>query len=307
MTGSGGRRRDESGSRNVSIAIADALAEHDRWLSALHRGLVCRLPPDKDLVDENAHRRCQFGEWFERNRRSGLLDGDLFAELGRAHQEVHEAAHYLAGRAAAPEAIPADEYDALISAFDGFRKVAVRVQETHGRPEDIRVSDDEAIAELQSRMTMLSELEREAERAGRTNTPMCLLLVRPAGLAEIEDRFGSLGIDRLIAGLAARLYAHLRPYDAVYRYGRSEFLICLPGTDTRQARTVTQRLCDAVTGTPFALSETVETPVSVRFGIAQSDPRTAVQEVLDRALHAADMAGTNPGERIVVWAPELEN
>jgi diguanylate cyclase (GGDEF)-like protein len=303
MTSKGGR----AGSRDISAAVADALSEHDRWLEALRRALICRLIPDSLVVDENAQTRCRFGQWFERHSQSGILEGDHFVELGRAHHEVHEAACYLAGKVAAKDRIPADEYDALISAFDGFRKAAMRVQETYGRPEDIQVAEDEAIAELQSRMTMLAELERESERAARTNTPMCLLMVRPNGLAEIEEAYGNLGIDRLVAGLAARLYSHLRPYDAVYRYGRSEFLICLPGADTRQASAVTKRLCEAVDKAPFALSGSVETAVSARFGIAMSDTRAAVQEILERASRAANMAGTGVGERIVVWSVELEN
>jgi len=132
-------------------------------------------------------------------------------------------------------------------------------------------------------------------------------MVRPNGLAEIEEKFGSLGIDRLVAGMAARLYSHLRPYDAVYRYGRSEFLICLPGADTGRAGAVTKRLCEAVEKAPFALSGSVETAVSARFGIAMSDTRAAVQEVLDRASRAANMAGAGAGEQIVVWSAELEN
>jgi diguanylate cyclase (GGDEF)-like protein len=307
MTGNGGPLGDKAGSRDISVAVADALVEHDRWLEALRRAMICGLTPDPSAVDETAQTRCGFGQWFERHSQSGILEGDLFVELGRVHHEVHEAARYLAGKAVARDRIPADEYDALISAFDGFRKAAVRVQETHGRPEDIQVAEDDAIAELQSRMTMLSELERESERAARTRAPMCLLMVRPNGLAEIEEKFGNLGIDRLVAGLAARLYSHLRPYDAVYRYGRSEFLICLPGTDTRQASAVTRRLCDTVENAPFALSGSVDTVVSARFGIAMSDTRAAVQEILDRASRAANMAGTDTGERIVVWSAELEN
>ena len=307
MTGNGGPSADRAGSRDISMAVADALAEHDRWLEALRRALICGLSPISAIIDEDQKTGCRFGRWFERHRGSGLLEGDHFVELGRVHQEVHEAARYLVGKAAARERIPADEYDALIGAFDGFRKAAMHVQEIYGRPEDILVAEDEAIAELQSRMTMLAELERESERAARTNTPMCLVMVRPNGLAEIEAEFGNLGIDRLVAGLAARLYSHLRPYDAVYRYGRSEFLICLPGTGTSQASAVTKRLCEAVEGSPFALSGSVETAVSARFGIAMSDPRAAVQEVLDRSSRAANMAGTGTGEQIVVWSAELEN
>ncbi len=307
MTGNGGAPNGSAGSRDISVAVAEALTEHDRWLEAFHRALVCGLAPDPLVLDESAHTRCRFGQWLERHSRSGMLDGDLFAELGRVHREVHEAARYLAAKAVAGNPIPVDEYDALMGAYSGFSNAVARVQDAHGRPEDIQVSENEAIAELQSRMTMLSELERESERASRTNTPMCLLMVRPSGLAEIEEEFGNLGIDRLVAGLAARLYSHLRPYDAVYRYGRSEFLICLPGTDARQARTVTGRLCEAVEDAPFALSGSVETAVSARFGIAMSDKRVGVQEILDRASHASNMAGAGPGQRIVVWSAELEN
>ena len=307
MAGSGGRPDDNAGSRDISVAVAEALVEHERWLAALQRALVCGLPPEPLVVDEDAETRCRFGQWFERHRQSGILEGSLFTQLGRVHCEVHEAARYLAGKAADRERIPVDEYDALISAFESFAQAAARVQETHGRPEDLRVAEDEAIAELQSRMTMLSELERESERAARTGTPMCLLMVRPNGLGEIEAAYGNLGIDRLVAGLAARLYSHLRPYDAVYRYGRSEFLICLPGADSQQAFAVTKRLCDAVAQAPFALSESVETEVSARFGIAVSDRRAAVQEIMDRASRAANMAGARAGEQIVVWSAELEN
>lgn len=307
MTGNGGAPSDNSGSRDIAVSIADALVEHDRWLAGLHRVLVCGLEPDPMFADEDAHRHCRFGRWLERHQNSGILEGELFVRLGRAHKEVHEAARYLAGKVNEEERLPADEYDALISVVEDFRSIAERAQETYGRPEDIRVAEDEAIAELQGRMTMLSELERESERSLRTDTPMCLLMVRPNGLAEIEEKFGNLGIDRLVAALAARLYANLRPYDAVYRYGRSEFLICLPGTDARQASAVTTRLCEALEKAPFALSGSVETAVSARFGIAMSDHRTTVQKILDRASRAANMAGTGAGQRIVVWSAEIEN
>ena len=307
MTGNGGPPAGSAPSGGVAAAVADALAEHDRWLDSLRRALICGLPPDKQLLDTNSEALCQFGAWFERHSRAGMLDGDLFVELGRTHGEVHEAARHLAGRSAARKPVAVDEYDALASAFDSFRAAIARVQEAYGLPEDVELSEDPEIAALQSRLTMLAELEREWERSSRANSPVCLVMVRPNGLRGIEEQFGSLGIDRVVAGLAARLYARLRPYDAVYRYGRAEFLICLPGTDIRQAGGVTKRLCEAVDDAPFALSESVETKVSARFGVAASDARASVQEVLDRASRAANMAGTAEGERIAIWSPTAEN
>lgn len=294
-------------SRDIVLAVAEAVDEHDRWLRRWHRAALCGELPDPQIVDQNAHGLCNFGRWFERHSQTGLLSGDRFVELGRTHREVHEAARYLLEKVGQGEPLPADEYNAMLGAFDSFRSVAERIQEDHGLPEDREVSDDEEIAELQSRMTMLAELEREWERSTRTDTPMCLVMVRPNGLDEIERQYGNLGIDRLVAGLAARLYSHIRPYDAVYRYGRSEFLICLPGADAAKAGAVTSRLDEALDETPLALSEHVETEISARFGIAISDLRASVQEILDRASRAANMAGTAPGERVAIWSPTAEH
>lgn len=307
MTGSGNPPADMAASRDIATAVADALAEHDRWLDALRRALICGVPPNADVLAGNSETLCDFGRWFERNRGAGMLEDDSVVELGRVHRKLHEAGRRLAGMSAPGRPAEAEAYDALTSAFDSFRKAIRRVQEAYGLPEDVELAEDPEIAALQSRLTMLAELEREWERSARTKKPVCLIMVRPSGLSEIEEKFGSLGIDRVVAGLAARLYAHLRPYDAVYRYGRAEFVICLPETDLQQAGRVTERLCEAVDEAPFALSEAVETTVSARFGVAMSDARVPVQEILDRASRAANMAGTAEGERIAIWSPTAEN
>lgn len=307
MTGSDGPPADAAASPDVVTAVAEALAEHDRWLDALRRALICGLPPDAGVLADESERLCRFGTWFERHSRAGLLDDDGLTELGRAHREMHQAARRLAGMGTAGSPVATGAYDALADAFDGFRQAALRVQEAYGSPEDVQLAEDPEIAALQSRLTMLAELEREWDRSARTNKPVCLIMVRPSGLSEIEEKFGSLGIDRVVAGLAARLYARLRPYDAVYRYGRAEFVICLPETDPQQAGRVTMRLCEAVDEAPFALSGTVEVAVSARFGVAASDAHAPVQEILDRASRAANMAGTAEGERIAIWSPMVEN
>ncbi len=294
-------------SRDIPTAIDDAVAEHEQWLADWQRALLCGLRHDARLRSADAGSDCRFGRWYSHNSRSGLLEGELFVELGRAHDDLHEAARALAKKAGSGEGMPAEEYDGLIELADHFRKVALRVQEAHGRPEDNAVSTSEDVSGMQSRFNMLVELEREWERAARTGSPMSLVMVRPVGLAEIERDFGQIGLDRAIAGLATRLFSQLRPYDSIFRYRRGEFLLCLPGADARQAQRVSWRLCEAVEEKPFALSESVESPIAARFGIAISDARASVQEILDRSLRAINMAGDGEGERVALWSAELEN
>jgi diguanylate cyclase len=311
---SGGRMAGKTDSSDTDIlsydipaAIADAIFEHERWLSAWLRIALCRLPASEDITADNSHLTCRFGRWYAHNSKAGLLDGKLFSDLGKMHRELHEAARYIMAKLQAGDRIPPDEYDAMMDVADKFRKIAVRIQELHGTPEEGAVVADEGLAELQSRLTMLAELEREWERAARTESPAALIMVRPIGLETIAKSFGQIGIDRIVASLATRLFAHLRPYDSVFRYGRAEFLVCVPDADVARADSIAARLDESIAGTPVGLSDDVELSVSARFGIALSTPKVSVQEILERASHAANMAGNAAGQRIVVWEPELEN
>jgi diguanylate cyclase (GGDEF)-like protein len=294
-------------SRDIPAAIADAILEHERWLSAWLRAALCRLPASEGVTAKESHLICRFGRWYGHNSNAGLLDGKLFDDLGKMHREMHEAVRYITAKLQAGERLPADEFDAMMDVADKFRKIAVRIQELHGTPEDGAVVADEGLAELQSRLTMLAELEREWERAARTGNPVALVLVRPIGLDAIAKSFGQIGIDRIVASLATRLFAHLRPYDSVFRYGRAEFLICVPDADATRAKSVAARLDELISDSPVGLSDDVELSVAARIGIALTSSKVSVQESLERASHAANMAGNAAGERIVFWEPELEN
>ena len=46
MTGNGDNFTNETLSRDIVVAVADAVAEHDHWLRAWHRAILCGLPPD---------------------------------------------------------------------------------------------------------------------------------------------------------------------------------------------------------------------------------------------------------------------
>lgn len=293
--------------RDIAAVAADAVAEHEYWLQALHKAMVCGLAPGDAVIGDDAHLICRFGHWLDQHRAAGMLDGDLFDALAQAHAEIHQAARNMAFKAMAADPIGPDEYDAFVVAMNGFRQVALEVEEVHGGSEAETAMADEGLTALESRLTMLNELERERDRAVRTDTPLCLLLVRPQGLAELEGKNGRVGVDRAVIGMATRLFAQLRPYDAVYRYGPTEFLLSLPNTAPDQALIVARRLAESMDEAPFPLSEKVTATLHARFGIAATDARCPVQETLDRVVRAVESiaADTTIDDRIVVWSPTL--
>src|SRR5207249_4660498 len=88
----------------------------------------------------------------------------------------------------------------------------------------------------------LVDLQREIDRARRSDGRLVLAFVDVDGLKGINDVQGHAAGDQLLRDVAVALRTGLRSYDLVVRYGGDEFLCVLPGT----AIEGTRRRLDAV-------------------------------------------------------------
>lgn len=301
MKGSGARLIDGLDARTVAAAVSEALAEHEAWLREWQRAMACDLPLDRAMLDDTAHRSCRFGEWLERND-----SGPVLGKLRAVHRELHESARSAARSRTANAPLGRAEYDAVLAATDTFRATARGILEACGIRQDEALPDSN-LDELQGRLTMLGELERERDRALRTGAAMALMMVRTEGMDELERTHGRPGLDRVVAGIATRLFGLLRPYDGIFRHGMNDFVVCLPGTNADQAAGIARRLIEVIRSASVKLPDDTEIPLRAGFGVAAIDPRRPVQETLEHAARAAGMAGARGGEPVVVWTPEREN
>jgi diguanylate cyclase (GGDEF)-like protein len=116
----------------------------------------------------------------------------------------------------------------------------------------------------------------------------------------INDAYGHGVGDQVIQAVARRLADNLRAGDLICRYGGEEFAVLLPATSDAHARTVADRLWQAIAQTPV---ETAAGPleVTVSVGLAPAPPPgtdlTAALDVADAALYEAKRSGRN---RVVV-------
>jgi diguanylate cyclase (GGDEF)-like protein len=126
------------------------------------------------------------------------------------------------------------------------------------------------------------DLQREIDRANRSDGLLILAFVDVDGLKAINDTHGHGAGDRALCAVGAALLGGLRSYDVVVRYGGDEFLCGLPGSDLDGA----QRRFDAVART---LAE--QNPgASVSIGLAElANPDTldALTARADASLYAA--------------------
>ena len=115
----------------------------------------------------------------------------------------------------------------------------------------------------------------------------------------INDRYGHVAGDEVIAEVARRLRDNLRDVDLVARIGGEEFLIAMPDTDRRLAVLAADRLRQTVAVAPVMRSGGEEIRVTVSIGIAMSggappeEPLEALLERADGALYTAKADGRN--------------
>ena len=138
-------------------------------------------------------------------------------------------------------------------------------------------------------------LARELESCRRERRTLTIALADVDLFKQINDHHSHATGDAVLRRLAAILRERCRANDVLARYGGEEFLLCLPGTDLREA----QRLCDelriAVERSQWA-ELGLGAGVTISFGIAEFRADASPDRLLARAdlrLYDAKHGGRN--------------
>lgn len=134
--------------------------------------------------------------------------------------------------------------------------------------------------------------------AVRTAQPgaLSLVMVDLDDFKRVNDRFGHLAGDALLAGLANRLRSSVRDAEAVYRYGGEEFSVVLQGVTGEAARTLAERVRRAVADEPFPVSDAQALTVTCSVGVVSWTLGMGVHDFVDaadQALLTAKRTGKN--------------
>ncbi|HEY8425232.1 MAG TPA: diguanylate cyclase [Limnochordales bacterium] len=122
--------------------------------------------------------------------------------------------------------------------------VAVEVAQMHEQSRREAVRD--GLTQLYNHRHFYERLEAEVDRAARFGHGLQVALGDVDRLKEVNDNFGHLAGDAVLATLARVLRENARRYDTVARYGGDEFAIIMPQTDRQGALTAIARLERAI-------------------------------------------------------------
>ncbi|MFP4644039.1 MAG: diguanylate cyclase [Spirochaetales bacterium] len=143
------------------------------------------------------------------------------------------------------------------------------------------------------------QLEREVQRAGRINRPLCYCMIDLDNFKHVNDSYGHLAGDRVLKSISRLLHERLRKTDTIGRHGGEEFGVILFDTDDGQAAKIMDELRESFSRIVHRVGET-EFQLTFSCGIS-AYPRVSdllqLTELADRGLYQAKQTGKN---RVVV-------
>lgn len=158
-----------------------------------------------------------------------------------------------------------------------------------------RAARTDPLTGVGNRRVFDERLVAEIARTVRHGRPLALLMFDIDHFKAVNDRFGHVAGDRLLALFGRILAEEVRASDLPCRYGGEEFMVIAPETTADQARALAERVRHSFRERSRAIA--AESTHTVSVGIAGTDAlevevdRRALVLAADAALYRAKAAG----------------
>ena len=137
---------------------------------------------------------------------------------------------------------------------------------------------------LLNRRALDEHLAQAMERCTNKGVPLSVMMIDVDHFKLLNDTLGHAAGDELLRSIGQLLRSTLRETDSAFRCGGDEFIVVLEGMDTKQARSLSDRLVALVDG----LTKTLKVPITPRFSIGAACLAEVVPQTAEALLDAAD-------------------
>ncbi len=190
-----------------------------------------------------------------------------------------------------------DDLD-LLTSIAAYTTVAVQRSEYYHRSEELkRISITDSLTGLLNRRYFQERLAEEIERFKRHKLPFSLIMMDIDDFKRLNDTHGHLVGDEALVNITRAVRGSIRAIDVAARYGGEEFTVILPQTSKKAARTMANRIGQAVARTPILSTKGDTVHLTMSLGVASfPDDAQALDDLLrhaDQALYEAKRRGKN--------------
>ena len=155
----------------------------------------------------------------------------------------------------------------------------------------------DGLTELYNHRYFQDALRKQIDIARRYNQPFSLIIIDIDFFKKFNDTYGHQAGDAVLRQVAKILKNNSRATDYVCRYGGEEMTIILPNTSAEDALFNANRICKAISDTPFHLTPVDKVNVTISLGVATfPDNAQTPQDLIewaDKGLYYAKEHGRN--------------
>ncbi len=155
-----------------------------------------------------------------------------------------------------------------------------------------RIADVDMLTSVATRRAFVAQARRAIAEASRSH-PLAVIGLDIDRFKAINDRYGHLNGDRVLAAVGAELKAECRASDICGRLGGEEFAVVLPDTTLEEATRVAERIRARLIRLVLPAAEGT-IAVTASFGVAAHEPGDSYDRLFARAdegLYRAKRAG----------------
>ncbi len=171
------------------------------------------------------------------------------------------------------------------------------VKRYQGRLEQMAGTD--ALTGLLNRQAFNLILQQSMLEVRRSGRPLSAILFDIDLFKQVNDSLGHLAGDQVIRSVAELAKRVLRESDAISRWGGEEFLVLLRDCPLEEARTVAEKLRQAIARHEFGL-DPAQSPITISLGVAQGAADESADGLFARADQALYRAKDNGRNRIEI-------
>ena len=178
----------------------------------------------------------------------------------------------------------------LLNGVASQAAIAIRHAQLFQAQEENALTDE--LTKLPNRRALAQRFLQEMQRARRHHNSIAFLMIDLDHFKQVNDTYGHLNGDAVLAELATILTSGARESDVCARYGGEEFALILHETTEAGARTLAERIRAKVAAATFQGG----LKLTISIGVAATDDPalfTTLMEHADKALYAAKQGGRN--------------
>lgn len=183
----------------------------------------------------------------------------------------------------------------FFSLFEAIHKLQCMLQQRDEMEFKLKhIANSDALTGVANRLALdqyIKELESNPQQLAQT----CLIVIDIDDFKQVNDRYGHLAGDYMIAYVANQLKANVRSTDLIVRYGGDEFLILIDHIHLDNTRQLAENIRDAIAKSAVNIPNSDEKiQVSVSIGVALGARSwLELMESADQSLFKAKALGKN--------------